>query len=171
MVWEFFETLMATRQMDLGKGYITVQGNKAGLMSITEWANLTPKLAGDERRMDSLYAAAKRSVSASIKHTKKVPAEFKEFFKWYSNTLMLTGWGAIELAEFDESAKTGTIYVDSSIVASGMVGKADKPVDHILRGFFAGALSYSFGKDIEVVEEECIANRAKRCKFTFRPAK
>ncbi|MFH1696798.1 MAG: 4-vinyl reductase, partial [Candidatus Diapherotrites archaeon] len=49
-------------------------------------------------------------------------------------------------------------------------GKAKLPVDHFLRGVFAGLFTDAFKKDMDCVETECAALNTNKCKFVIKEA-
>ena len=80
-----------------------------------------------------------------------------------------SGFGLIEMIDFDETAKRAIIIVDNSPFANELKGKVDFHADTILRGIFAGVFSDIFKQDVDCVEAECFALNDKSCKFVIKP--
>ena len=75
------------------------------------------------------------------------------------------GLGKIELVKYDIFPKIDIkIRVYDSIECSAFE-KSSKPVSQFVRGYLAGLLAEQTGKEVEVIEEKCIAVGDKYCEF------
>ncbi|MFH1255938.1 MAG: 4-vinyl reductase [Candidatus Diapherotrites archaeon] len=81
-----------------------------------------------------------------------------------------SGWGHLQPQDFDSAKKRAIITVANSPVASALHGKAKQPVDHFLRGVFAGLFSHTFKTEMECVEVKCSALNDKECEFVIKKA-
>jgi len=82
---------------------------------------------------------------------------------------MASGWGQIEVIDFNADSKRALVVLESSPFASALRGKATLPVDIFFKGMLAGAFSVLFKEDIDCVETECVALNNERCKFVLKP--
>jgi predicted hydrocarbon binding protein len=85
------------------------------------------------------------------------------------NFFVASGWGAIQIIDFDKSSKQAILIVDNSPFAQQLNGKTKKPADTIIRGVFSGMFSIIFEEDVDCVEIECFALNDKSCKFIVKP--
>jgi hypothetical protein len=76
-------------------------------------------------------------------------------------------WGVIEFS-VDLEKGEGNIIVRESFEAK-QYGYSPVPVCHFLRGYLAGVLGEIMGKDITVIETECIARGSQFCLFEIVP--
>lgn len=81
-----------------------------------------------------------------------------------------SGWGSIEVIDQDIAKKRAIVVVKDSPVAGALRGKARFPVDHLLRGVFAGLFSHIFSADVECVETKCSALNEPCCEFVVKEA-
>lgn len=79
------------------------------------------------------------------------------------------GWGGITNLDIDYERKRKLATVRSSPIAIPLQGKVDLPVDHFLRGIFAGLFSSVFKYDVDCVETQCSALGDSQCKFIIKP--
>ncbi len=77
------------------------------------------------------------------------------------------GWGKMQIARFDPTARELILVVESSPFAAAY-GKSARGVCHLIRGVFAGLASGIFARAVEAREEECLAMGYARCKFVIR---
>jgi len=80
-----------------------------------------------------------------------------------------SGWGSVQVINFDQEAKRAIIVLDNSPFVSALKNKSKLPVDIFFRGALAGAFSAFFCEDVDCVEVECAALLGERCKFIIKP--
>jgi len=113
-----------------------------------------------------IYSSVKKSVKAFLPALQAKP-KYKGIslvnfvFDFFSSS----GFGKLNLVNFDEEKKRAIILVSSSPFSSFFKNKSKKPIDHILRGVIAGAFSYAFEKDFDCVETKCVSMSSSRCEF------
>ncbi|MFH1586647.1 MAG: 4-vinyl reductase [Candidatus Diapherotrites archaeon] len=86
------------------------------------------------------------------------------------NFFSASGWGGIKIIDFDPEKKRAIIVVSSSPIATALHGKAKEPVDHFLRGVFAGIFSNLLKTDLDCLETKCAAMNDKECEFIIKEA-
>ncbi|MDD3083507.1 MAG: 4-vinyl reductase [Candidatus ainarchaeum sp.] len=101
---------------------------------------------------------------------------FKEFnigdvkkLEFVKNFFIASGWGLIEIVDFDEDSKRAIVVLDNSPFAKQLKGKINFNADNLLRGVLAGIFSVIFKEDLDCVEVECFALNDKSCKFVIKP--
>ncbi|MFH1224644.1 MAG: 4-vinyl reductase [Candidatus Diapherotrites archaeon] len=96
-------------------------------------------------------------------HDEKALQVVEEFFT-------ASGWGLIEHLDRDDANKRAIVVVKDSPIAHALHGKVKFPVDHFLRGVFAGLFSQVFKADMECVESKCLALNEESCHFVVKQA-
>lgn len=92
----------------------------------------------------------------------------KEQAKWGENVFTLAGFGKMEVVSWDVQKKEMIYRVYDSTVAK-MYGNVGRAVDHIPRGWFAGASSVFFKTDVDCVETKCLSKGDEFCEFLVAP--
>ncbi len=131
----------------------------------------TEKISDSPELISNMYHSVKASQREGFASLvgKTYEFSFHDFFKWMTDIFAFAGWGIVEWKVLDENKHIGVITVAHAPVADELKGKVKTPIDHLIRGFVAGAASASFNVDIDVIELECAALGAPVCKFEFRP--
>jgi len=91
----------------------------------------------------------------------------EDIFKWGVNTLALAGWGKTEVLNVDREKKEVSLLVKHSVIAEEY-GKSDHPVDHFIRGSFAGGATILFGEECDTIELKCLAMGDSECEFKVK---
>lgn len=79
------------------------------------------------------------------------------------------GWGAVKQVDLDKEKKRAIIVVNNSPVALKFSEPPGAPVDHFLRGIFAGIMTDYFETNVECVETKCMAINHSVCEFVIKP--
>lgn len=79
-----------------------------------------------------------------------------------------SGWGAIKNLDLNFQKSEAIVSVSDNPFTR-LMQPAKQPVDHFLRGVFAGLFSNAFGKPVDCVEIKCSASGAQNCEFVIRP--
>lgn len=119
-----------------------------------------------------------KSVYVSVKSSSKdyflqkisgLGVEKEKQLKFVEEFFVASGWGMIQIVDLSVDAKRAIVVLDNSPFASELKGKAQIPVDVILRGVLAGLFSKIFNENIDCVEVECAALNSEHCKFIIKP--
>ncbi len=94
----------------------------------------------------------------------------EEQARWGENVFTLAGMGKMKVLNWD-SKKTTMRYRSYDSVTAQQYGSVGRPVCHIPRGWFAGASCVFFNKDVDAVEEKCLAKGDEYCEFIIKPKK
>jgi predicted hydrocarbon binding protein len=96
-------------------------------------------------------------------HRPKTREGFAEMLKIY----VATGWGKIEIAEFNPGKTTARVKLSEGFECVGL--STGKPESHFIRGHLAGAFSAYFGREVRAVETKCLSKGDPHCEFEFSP--
>jgi len=168
-----FDKLLLAKEMSFTEGKIQVLGNRVVLPPANFFSEFASRINDSPEMVDIVYQSAKVSFRDGIAKTigKKYGFNINDFYRWLTDIATMAGWGILKWEEFDAESKKGVIFVEDSPVASDLKGKVKSPCDHVVCGFIAGGTSALFMEDMDVVETECLALGAPRCKFIAGPAK
>ena len=166
-----FEKLSMLRQLSFTDGEIRLLDNRMVILPANILAAYTEKINESQELVLELYHSIKDSQIEGFAKLvgKSFSFSFNDFVKWMPDIFALAGWGIIEYKELDPDKHTATLTVARSPVATALKGKVKTPVDHLIRGFIAGAATAAFKVDIDTIETECAALDAQACKFEFKP--
>ncbi|MEM2210972.1 MAG: V4R domain-containing protein [Nitrososphaerales archaeon] len=77
------------------------------------------------------------------------------------------GWGGVEF-KIDLKKQIGEVIVSNSFEAK-QYGASSNPVCYFFKGYLSGVLSEVLERDVNLIEEECIAKGDKVCRFKLTP--
>ncbi|MGI0141150.1 MAG: V4R domain-containing protein [Candidatus Micrarchaeales archaeon] len=165
------DKLMMARLITFKDGSISLYNNRVVMAPATFFYDLTQAADDNPNEISHLYESAKNSFKDIMaKDIRSYKFSVNDYIKWLFDTATFAGWGMLSLESLDKDKMTGTITMINSPMVEGLKGKAKTPVDHIVRGFIAGAVSMAFKGDLDAIEIECEALGAVKCKFLFKPA-
>lgn len=163
--------LMVHKQLTFEEGAIQLFGQYGGMLPIENLVGMQ-KLIDNAKEEYGLYLVSKdvgKKWIKAILNAHKMD-KIKDQAKWGENTFTLAGLGKMKVSHWDAEKKEMIYKIENSRIAEeyGNVGRA---VDHIARGWFAGAACIFFGADVDAVETKCIAKGDKYCEFIIKPKK
>jgi predicted hydrocarbon binding protein len=112
------------------------------------------------------YNAGDQAGAAEGKRLKKLVAKIGQegFLQLMADLYTNLGWGKSTVADFNMEGRSVTLYTKNNPLVRGV--KASRPVCHYIKGFYRGFSTVAFQSDhVSVVEIECEAMGADRCKF------
>ena len=112
------------------------------------------------------YNAGDQAGTAEGKRLKRLVAKIGQegFLQLMADLYTNLGWGKSTVADFDMKGRSVTLYTKNNPLVRGV--KASRPVCHYIKGFYKGFSTVAFQSDhVSVVEIECEAMGAERCKF------
>ena len=112
------------------------------------------------------YNAGVQAGAAEGKRLKRLVAKIGQegFLQLMADLYTNLGWGKSTVGEFDLKGRSVTMYTRNNPLVRGI--KASRPVCHYIKGFYKGFSSVAFqSNNVAVVELECEAMGAERCKF------
>ncbi|MDE1869135.1 MAG: hypothetical protein KGH60_04200 [Candidatus Micrarchaeota archaeon] len=165
------EKLMLARAISFKDGNITMFNNRIIMAPAEFFEDLTGYLSDSPGDTYKVYHSAKESFKIVVsKDTRTYSFTVNDYLKWLTEIAESAGWGMLTWESLEKDAKSGIIKVENSPIAQGLKGKTKLPVDHIVRGFIAGAVCIAFKEDMDVIETECQALGATSCKFVLKRA-
>jgi len=112
------------------------------------------------------YNAGDQAGRAEGKRLKRLVAKIGQegFLQLMADLYTNLGWGKSTVADFDMEGRSVTLYTKNNPLVRGVT--APRPVCHYIKGFYRGFSTVAFQSDhVSVVEIECEAMGAERCKF------
>lgn len=171
-MFDFVKKLMLGRELDFDKGKILLLREPICLMPVRTIVDIV-KLTKNEQK-SILYRAGKTSGSYWFEkitqrfYERKMP--LKDIIEWGNNIIAMAGYGISVLEKFGEKEKEFLFRLENSTV-SGLIGASKKPVDHLYRGYVAGAGTRMLKEDCDALEIKCRATGAPYCGFVVKPAR
>lgn len=131
---------------------------------------LHEKLANDHEFNKKLYYSVREGMLKSVKSEFGVDfsLEGQQGLSLLEAYFSASGFGQVSQFDRDNETSRAIMIVNNSPFAFALKGKTQSPVDHYLRGTFAGIFSAFFGKKVDCVETECAALSAQRCRFIVK---
>ena len=113
------------------------------------------------------YNAGKRSGENFARYYRKKfnPKTKEELAELLFSCVKAIGWGQIKTHSLDLKRIYGRIRSVDNIEAATRKNKGTEPICHWTRGFLAGYLSATTGKDVEVREVKCMGKGDDFCEF------
>lgn len=107
--------------------------------------------------------------------SKRINEEFElkgdKYLEFIQAFFSASGWGKIELIDFERENNRAIISVENSPVANELNGKVSFEVDHFIRGVLAAAFSEAYEINFDAVEIKCKARGEERCEFIVKKSK
>ncbi|MGI0100199.1 MAG: V4R domain-containing protein [Candidatus Micrarchaeaceae archaeon] len=152
-----------SRKMVFEDGLVTFYGEGVLIFPAPSIIKYTAMINDEPEYTKSLYQTAKESV-LEYKQNLLKECGSNDHKKFIIDTIKLYGLGKIGY-EIDSAEPTGMIMLENSPFASNDSGKANNPIDHILRGLIVGMVSAIFDREFDMIEIECRASGGNNCKF------
>lgn len=169
-MFEFVKKLMLGREMSFEKGKILLLKEPICLMPVRTVADIVVATTNEQKNV--LYHAGKSSGAYWFKkiterfYAKNMPA--RDIIEWGNNIIAMAGYGVSVLEKFTENEIK--FRLEDSTVAE-LVGKSTKPLDHLYRGYVAGAGTIMLNEECDALEFMCKATGAPTCQFVVKPAR
>jgi predicted hydrocarbon binding protein len=168
MLNKFFDKYIFTNTLKYSHNNFFLVNIPFLIMPVDFLIKVIEKTPSSEQK--EFYELIKESIKKDfMERFKDLGVEERKEVDFLRAFLSASGWGFIQLVDYDKDAKRALIVVDNSPFAEELKGKLDFPVDTLLRGVFAGIFSNIFKDEIDCVESECFALNDKSCKFVVKP--
>lgn len=130
------------------------------------------KYLNDGGVQSHLYLAAKNTgVSWNQGMLKNYSTKTRrEIFDWGKKVMSLAGFGDFNVVKGGLDSNRNIWVMEKSQVAELFLAKYGKslfPVCHVPRGFYAGAASFLYEKNLDAVETKCVALGDQFCEFVI----
>ena len=164
-----FEKFAMMGQLEFEDGKIRLFGYRSVLVLSSFFSEMILLMKNSRSFGDKLAEAARKSFGDSV--ARKLGESYKfsinDFVKWDTDIGIMAGWGILRWEYLSKDKRFGEVFLEGSPIAATLKGKVKSPVDHVMRGFIKGAAQIALKEEVEVVEEECAALGAERCRFSF----
>lgn len=170
-MYDIVKKLLFARELNLEKGKISLLGHIIIMAPVSSFIEIRKQLS-KIGATSILYRACKESgldyMNTIIKKfSMKKP---RELLEWGMNTISLSGWGSVDIINFDEKNKRAIVRLNESEFAKNY-GTSKEPVDDVFRAYCAATGTIIFKTDIDVIEVKCISMGNNTCEFIVKPAK
>jgi predicted hydrocarbon binding protein len=119
-----------------------------------------------------IYNAGKNQAKEVLEYCKKITGFEKIKLQTIALDLMQTyGFGKFEVINLDWNNFSVVLHVYESAICKvyrDKFGIINKPINHFLAGFLAGAYNVIFGNEVECKENLCIASGSSYCEFIIK---
>jgi predicted hydrocarbon binding protein len=171
-MFDLAKKLMMARQIKMDKGSLILLEQKMVMCPAVTFVFL-PSLVGDNDIGKHIYYACKLADEQGFTKgiRKRYGLEGGKLIQWMANIAMLGGWGDIQVMKLDMKQKRAIVQARNSPIALQYPpSKSSKvPVDHIMRGYMAGAAEVAFGTPTDFIETKCQAMGDPHCEFIAKP--
>jgi predicted hydrocarbon binding protein len=170
-MFKLFAKLILHKQIVMKNGEIKSFGQNIVFFPLSNLFYIL-KLVDKLKKQDELYEMSKQLGKEWITHLLKIYKmdTIEEQAKWGENAFTLAGFGKMQVVNWNVKKKEMRYRVYNSVVAR-KYGNVGRTVDHIPRGWFAGAASVFFNTDVDCVEVKCLSKGDKFCEFLVAPKK
>lgn len=160
---------MLAKQIAFQEGKIELVGQRVVFSPADFFGVYIERINDDPKLVNNFYKAAKRAVQEGfgINVGKLYGFSLKDYSNWFVELATLSGWGKVYWKDIDRENNRGIIELENSPVAAYLKGKVKSPCDHVIRGFMAGGASSALKLDLDMIETECEALGAQKCKFVM----
>jgi predicted hydrocarbon binding protein len=169
-MYDLFVKLVLNKQLELNDGVIKIFGNQPvvffPLKNLFSILQMLDKAGKQEELYESSKRLGKEWIIGLFNAYKMNTID--EQARWGENVITLAGFGKMEITNWDVEKREMKFKVTDSQVAK-LYGKVGKPVDHLLRGWFAGVSSIFFKSDVDCVEVKCMSKGDDYCEFLSAP--
>lgn len=164
---KFFQKLLLARQIKFDKGSIELLNQKITIFPVSVFSTI---VENNPAAIVDVYTSTKQSAKLFASHiTEKYKFSGRELKDWLIDIIAFAGWGEAEFTQYDNKNYRAIVRLRNSTV--GAIAKKKKPIDHAVRGFFAGGGTISMEKDLDCIETKCIAEGDKICEFILADKK
>ena len=168
-MFELAKNLLKIRQFKMEKGELSLLQQPVLITTIDFHVSLLKRLEKIGKENEIYYSAK----DAGENWFRNMHKEFKieaieKLFRWGMDLFNLAGYGECSNLKMDLEKHHVSMEMKNSAIAK-TYGESEHPVDHMIRGHGAGAQSYFFGRDINVVETKCEAMGDNCCEFVCKP--
>lgn len=164
---DIFEKLMLARQLKFTDGEIDMLGQRVVIVPSDLFTKYMADINDKPDRIAEVYNSAKQAMKENfgVNIGKSYGFNFNDFSNWFVELATLSGWGNVKFEENDKERHVAVITIKNSPIAVGLKGKVSSPCDHIIRGLMAGGSSSAYKNNVDMIETDCEALGAEKCKF------
>jgi len=168
MLNSFFDKFIFTNTLHYTHNNFYLLNTPFAIVPVEILTGLTENLGKEEQK--KVYESIKKSTKEKFVtgFAKSFGSDSKKEFEVTKDFFIASGWGKIDVIDFQMESKRTIIVLENSPFAQNQKEK-NKSADVLARAVFAGLFSSIFSEDIDCVETECAAQNKERCKFVIKP--
>ena len=184
MISPFLQKLMFVRQFGINNGEISLLGERHVLFDA--FALLEIQKIDKTKLYEALRKTSFKNISEAVEHAKvyenvrnvfvrdiarlgkKMGKTDAGMMKTLQELFNIYGLGELQIIKLDNDKKEVLLRLRNSSIAKEYLKnykKSSTPVDMIAAGVLAGMFSFVFNKNVECVEQKCIAQGGSYCEF------
>ncbi|MFP4402957.1 MAG: hypothetical protein ACLFPJ_01230 [Candidatus Woesearchaeota archaeon] len=170
---KFFLHLVAYGGFNVQKGIINVWGDPCSFFPINAFVKFQKQIydkIGYKKTAELFYWLGRLTGrNATIMLIKRFGVK-KEDIPNFVNGATQDGFGYMKIQEYDLDIGYGIVTGENSTFAieyKKEFSKQKEVQDHYIRGILSGGAEPLFNLHIKVIEEECMAQSFKKCKYVF----
>lgn len=163
--------LLMHGQLKFEDGKIILLNQSVAMTPLSTYTQLV-KLLNDAGSQSLLYKSAKKTGFTWNQNMLKNynTKTRREIFDWGKKVMGLAGFGEFNVVKGGLDSNRNIWVMEKSQVASlffDEFGKSNFPVCHVPRGYYAGAASFLYEKELDAIESKCIAKGDPFCEFVI----
>ncbi|MCD6230014.1 MAG: hypothetical protein J7K00_04380 [Candidatus Diapherotrites archaeon] len=167
-MFDLFKKLMVARQIRFDEGCLVLLGQAVVMTPNSTLVKIQESLSKYGLENIIYYSAKETGLDWFIKMNQSYGISIKNMPKWGIDTVSLAGFGRPKVLKLDIKNKQSIINLENSIM-SEYIGRNDKYVDHLFRGFIAGTATMIFGEPSDAIEVKCKSKGDAYCQFVLKP--
>lgn len=166
-MFEIVKKLLMARQLRMERGRLTMLNQTICMIPVDTLFSIQKELEKIGKE-NTIYLAGKNSGYLwFVNMAKNFKVAKKDIVKWGVDIISLAGFGNPIIVNIDTKNKKMIIDLENSTLAEKYKG-TNKPIDHLFRGFIAGAGKLFFNVETEAIEIKCKAKGARKCEFIVK---
>ena len=169
---EVAKKLLMARELSFDEGKITMLRGRVVIISAATFVKMHKLLA--EKGLDSDSIMYEWGKYIGYHWTSLIKQRYSmntnDMFKWSMNTLVLGGWGKMEIVKVDLEKKDYAVYRAYDSPFTSELGRTGKKVDSLIAGFYAGGGSVIYDKSLKCEETKCRSVGDPYCEFVVVPS-
>lgn len=184
MLSPLLQKLMFVSQFGINEGKVEILGNRYILLDASQFLvlqgidktkayNLMKDISGKQIKNlvehAQVYKGVKdQAIKNIIEIGKKVGKTDEGMIKTLQEIFDIYGFGKMEIIELDNKKANAIVRITDSTMAREYLktkAKSKTPVCTITSGVLAGMFEYILGKDVDCIEEKCVAKGDDFCEF------
>jgi len=184
MLSSFLQKLMFVNQFSIAKGKIEILKdnyimlNARSILVLQEIDQSKVYNAGKKSSEQDIHKLVKHAqVYKNIKNqelkniatlSKKIGKTDEGTIKTLETIFEIYGLGKLEIINLDNENSKATLRIRNSTIALAQPKKTSTPSCSLTAGILAGIFSYIFDKDVDCIENKCIAKKDQSCEFLIK---
>ncbi len=160
-MFDFAKKLLFARELKMERGNMQILGQNVAVFPVHLFNYF---IENNSQIIPLIYNGGKESATLFAKELmRRYNFKSGQIKDWLKNIIEFAGWGEAEFIKYDQKHHIAVLRVRNSSLA--LHSKRKEPVDHLIRGFFAGGGKVSMNAELDCIETRCIAKNDNICEF------